>query len=122
MYFDNDRHADAIVSQEVAMRVDYGGYYNTIVDVKVSPIFKFPKEIVLVNSNQVHYTEVAENVFFIWFMPLVFTLPIFWIVYRQKTQPMIVLANSIIFIYPFVLAIHMFMTLSYRTIMIESML
>ena len=50
-------------SWEVVARIEAHGRGNSIIDVELTPIFKLPKKILLVNNQEVGSKEVAFNLF-----------------------------------------------------------
>lgn len=121
VYVDYEETVEVNVNYEVAMRVDQSYFEASTADIQVTPIFKTPKKVRLINNLPVGHPEVLQNIFFNWLFPILMLIPLFWIFYRKSTQPMIVLGNCLLFVYPFILAVHMYMALTYRTGMMENM-
>ncbi|MDC3337310.1 DnaJ domain-containing protein [Flavobacteriales bacterium] len=118
MKLSNDGALSVNVPWEVAARIKSHNGDFSIVDMEVSPIFKIPRRILLVNLQDVHSGWVLLNVFYNWVIPVLMIVPIFWLFYKKPSYPMIVLANCILFIYPIILSIHLYITLSFRARML----
>ena len=114
MNLSNDGSVAVNVPWEVAARIKSHDGDFSIVDLEVSPIFKIPKRILLVNLQDVYSGWVLNNIFYNWIVPILLLVPIFWLLYKKPAYPMLVLANCILFIYPIILGFHMYMTLSFR--------
>lgn len=122
MSLGEDQSLSVNVPWEVAARIRSNNKAYSIIDLEVSPIFKIPKRVVLVNLQNVFTGTVLINLFYNWVVPVLMLVPVFWLFYRKPVYPMIVLANCILFIYPVILGIHMYMTLSFRAGMLSSIL
>jgi len=109
-------------SWEVVARIEAHGRGASIIDVELTPIFKLPKKILLVNDQEVGSKEVAFNLFFNWGFPIMMLIPGFWLFYRKPKFPMIVLGNCILFVYPFIIGIHMYMLFTERADLISKAL
>ncbi|MFT7612118.1 MAG: hypothetical protein ACI9J3_001067 [Parvicellaceae bacterium] len=117
-----DKSITAIVSYEVAYRTNLDNSGMSVVDLKVSPIFKTPETVRLVNNRLVGDSNIIGDIFYLYILPITMLLPLFWLFYRRSTHPMIILGNGILIVYPIIVSVHMYMSLTFRTGMIEGMI
>ncbi len=121
MYIDRAELVDIRIPKEVVHRLEYHRP-PTVVDMELSPIFKTPISVFLVNNWSVHDRYVLNNVMYNWGFPIILLLPVFWLFYRKATEPMIVLANCLIIIYPIILSLHLYVSISFRIGILNNML
>jgi len=122
LHLSKDKSVTAIVSYEVALRTNVDQAGMSVVDLKVSPIFKTPERVQLVNNRPVADSNIIGNIFYLYILPITMLFPIFWLFYRRSTHPMIILGNGILIVYPVMLAVHMYMSLSFRLAMMDGMI
>ncbi len=109
-------------SWEVTARIDAYGRPNSIVDIDLTPIFKLPKRIQFVNGWEIQDKKVPFNVLYNWGFPILMLLPVFWLFYRKPAFPMIVLGNCLLFVYPIIIGVHLYLMFADRTRIILQML
>ena len=109
-------------SWEVIARVDAHGRPQSIADINLTPIFKLPRSIHLVNGYEVQDKKVPFNLLYNWGFPMIMLIPVFWLFYRKPVFPMIVLGNCLLFVYPIIIGVHLYLMFSDRTQIILQML
>lgn len=93
-----------------------------VLEAEVTPLFRMPKRIESVNMRQTNANAIIQNILYQWFFPFLMLIPAVWLFYKKFNYPMLVLAHCILWVYPFIFVLHIYLSISFRNAMMDATL